>query len=156
MPSADKHALSADSTLTAAAEPEAETWSPGLGHAPGNDPGEPETWDIFRVHCPECHRPIALVGDEERLPQHAVLPTAWHPFSAALCPGSGLSADDLEEIDPEPGADPGSALVALLTLPAQLDWRTQPFSHAGAPVPPAAGNRVPPMRKAPAAGLARR
>ncbi|MDH6124762.1 hypothetical protein [Kitasatospora sp. GP82] len=100
---------------------------------PGVDPGEMDTWEIARVHCPECDRSIALVGDEERLPQHAVLPTAWHPFSPALCPGSGAPTDDLAECDDfltdfaAPGAE------ALLALPAELDWRTQPFSHVGGP-----------------------
>lgn len=99
---------------------------------PGVDPGEMDTWEIVRVHCPECDRPIALVGDEERLPQHAVLPTAWHPFSPALCPGSGAPADDLSECDAiAHTAVPG--LEALLALPTALDWRTQPFSHAGGP-----------------------
>ncbi|MER5863085.1 hypothetical protein [Kitasatospora sp. NPDC002040] len=98
---------------------------------PGVDPGGMETWEIFRVHCPECDRPIALLGDEERLPQHAVLPTAWHPFSAALCPGTGAPTDDLTECDSiEHAADetlqPGSSAD-------QFDWRTHPFSHAGAP-----------------------
>lgn len=100
-----------------------------FGPTPGADPGEGDTWEIIRVHCPECDRPIALVGDEERLPQHAVLPTAWNPFSPALCPGSDAPADDLAEVDlPEDSLAPG--LEGLLALPAALDWRTQPFSHA--------------------------
>ncbi|MER7701712.1 hypothetical protein ABTX81_02265 [Kitasatospora sp. NPDC097605] len=97
--------------------------------APGLDPGEGDTWEIVRVDCPSCRRPIALVGDEERLPQHAVLPRPWHPFSPALCPGSGAPTDDLAEV--ESAEEAGSAaLDALLTLPGELDWRTQPFSHA--------------------------
>ncbi|MEV6975866.1 hypothetical protein [Kitasatospora sp. NPDC093806] len=97
--------------------------------APGVDPGEADTWEIFRVHCPACRRPIALVGDEERLPQHAVLPKAWHPFSPALCPGSGAATDDLAEVESAEDAEP-TGLAALLALPSELDWRTQPFSHA--------------------------
>ncbi|WP_327674955.1 hypothetical protein [Kitasatospora sp. NBC_00458] len=97
--------------------------------APGVDPGEADTWEIFRVHCPACRRPIALVGDEERLPQHAVLPTAWHPFSPALCPGSGAPTDDLTDVETAEDAEP-TGLEALLALPSELDWRTQPFSHA--------------------------
>jgi len=117
------------------------------GDFPGVDPGEMDTWEIFRVHCPECDRPIALVGDEERLPQHAVLPTAWHPFSPALCPGSGVPTDDLAECDsPAHSATPG--LDALLALPAELDWRTQPFSHVGGPgaAPLTRQHRVPAQR----------
>ncbi|MFE7191583.1 hypothetical protein [Kitasatospora sp. NPDC057541] len=97
--------------------------------APEVDPGEVDGWEIVRVHCPSCRRPIALVGDEERLPQHAVLPRPWHPFSPTLCPGSGAPTDDLFEVDSEEEA--GSAGPdALLTPPGELDWRTQPFSHA--------------------------
>ncbi|MDH6114462.1 hypothetical protein P3T36_000862 [Kitasatospora sp. MAP12-15] len=158
MPVADQRALSADSTLTAVDEPDGEEPSPGFDFAPGVDPGEPESWEIFRVHCPECDQPIALVGEEERLPQHAVLRTAWHPFSPALCPGSGLPADDLEESGPEPDTD--GALAGLFARPADLDWRTQPFSHAGGPgstpgTTPG-GHRVPAMRGAAEARLVRR
>ncbi|MER5352437.1 hypothetical protein ABT093_19155 [Kitasatospora sp. NPDC002551] len=115
--------------------------------APGVDPGEADTWDIVRVHCPSCRRPIALVGDEERLPQHAVLPRPWHPFSPALCPGSGAPTDDLAEV--ESAEDAGSAgLEKLLTHPGELDWRTQPFSHAMVhrPVRSAAAPAVPEQR----------
>jgi hypothetical protein len=124
MPIADQRARSTEGEERLAAE--------RPGDYPGTDPGEMDTWEIFRVHCPECDRPIALVGDEERLPQHAVLPTAWHPFSPALCPGSGASADELAECDaPEHAGDPD--LDALLAPRTAFDWRTQPFSHAGGP-----------------------
>ncbi|WP_329570838.1 hypothetical protein [Kitasatospora sp. NBC_01266] len=158
MPAAEQRAFGADSTLTSHDEPEGEDRLADFGFAPGTDPGEADTWEIIRVHCPECQRPIALLGDEELLPQHAVLRTAWHPFSPALCPGSGLPADDLEECAPEPGTQAGGTLDALLTLPAELDWRTQPFSHATAPGPTPLNrlaDRVPPMRQ-PQRGLVRR
>ena len=148
MPAADQRALSADSTLSTVDEPEGEERRPGHDFVPGADLGEPESWEILRVHCPECDQPIALVGEEERLPQHAVLRTAWHPFSPALCPGSGLPADDLEETGPEPGTDPDEAFAALRVRPADLNWRTQPFSHAGGSGTAAGGLRVPPMRRA--------
>ncbi|MEV4616744.1 hypothetical protein AB0K43_29750 [Kitasatospora sp. NPDC049258] len=123
MPATDQRSLSAADERTE------EDGYAEFGPTPGADPGEAETWEIVRVHCPSCDRPIALVGDEERLPLHAVLPTAWHPFSPAVCAGSGAPADDLAECDtPEHG---GPDLAALLALPAELDWRTQPFSHAG-------------------------
>ncbi|MFI9273026.1 hypothetical protein ACIGXM_20195 [Kitasatospora sp. NPDC052896] len=171
MRAADQRAHGADSHLTAVDERDGEQLAPRLG----SDPGEAETWEIFRVNCPECDRPIALVGDEERLPQHAVLRTAWHPFSPALCPGSGLPADDLEESAVDEVVGEGGPLAALLALPAELDWRTQPFSHAlprpraTEPQPAgqlpgaqphvrtsASGHRVPAMRKAPAGRLVRR
>ncbi|MCX4758551.1 hypothetical protein WN990_10905 [Kitasatospora purpeofusca] len=97
--------------------------------APGVDPGEAELWETVRVDCPSCRRPIALVGDEERLPQHAVLPRAWHPFSPTLCPGSGTPTDDLAEVECAEEGDP-AGLSALSALPGEHDWRTQPFSHA--------------------------
>jgi hypothetical protein len=150
MPAAEQRVLRADSTLTSHDEPEGEERSPGLDLAPGADPGDAETWEIVRVHCPECQRAIALVGDEEQLPQHAVLRTAWHPFSPALCPGSGLPTDDLEEVAPEPGASQADALAALLTLPAELDWRTQPFSHASSPGTTPVARLVPAQRQQPA------
>ncbi|MFC9331473.1 hypothetical protein [Kitasatospora sp. NPDC057015] len=126
MSAVDERSLSADDTHDTS---DRDTFAVSYGPTPGTDPGEADTWEIIRVHCPECDRPIALLGDEERLPQHAVLPTAWHPFSPALCPGSGVPADDLTEIDvPEDAVAPG--LEGLLALPAALDWRTQPFSHA--------------------------
>ncbi|WP_063752795.1 hypothetical protein [Streptomyces sp. NRRL S-350] len=105
-----------------------------VDHSPGTDPGEAENWDIFRVHCPECRRPIALVADEERLPQHALLPTAWNPFAPAICPGSGTPTDDLAEVEAPADAE-STGFEALFKLPSGLDWRTQPFSHAVAHCP---------------------
>ncbi|MFE0458886.1 hypothetical protein ACFW1A_06440 [Kitasatospora sp. NPDC058965] len=150
MPATEQRALRADSTLTSHDEPEGEERSPGLDLVTGTDPGEAETWEIVRVICPECQRAIALVGDEEQLPQHAVLRTAWHPFSPALCPGSGLPADDLDELEPEAGVDQAGTLAKLLSLPAELDWRTQPFSHAAGPGTAAAAalRLIPPQRAA--------
>lgn len=110
----------------------------------GTDPGEGETWDIQRLRCPECDRPIALVGDEERFPQHALLRTAWSPFSdeTAACPGSGRPATDAQEPEEDGDFDPEPDLEALLALPPELDWRTQPFSdvrsvRAAVPLRPA-------------------
>ncbi|MFF0298499.1 hypothetical protein ACFYST_13740 [Kitasatospora sp. NPDC004614] len=95
----------------------------------GTDAGAADNWEIVRVHCPACDRPIALIGDEERLPQHAVLPSAWNPFQSAICRGTGTPTADLPESEEQPEqAGPEN----LVTLPTALDWRTQPFSHAGA------------------------
>jgi hypothetical protein len=100
---------------------------------PGTDPGEAETWEITRFRCPDCHRPIAVLDDEERFPLHAVVTTAWHPFSATVCQGSGRWLDDADEENPVLMAEP--TLAEFLTLPAELDWRRQPFSHVGRPTP---------------------
>ncbi|MGW4893110.1 hypothetical protein ACWEQL_12725 [Kitasatospora sp. NPDC004240] len=155
MPATDRRSLSADDVHDTA---DREDLAVAHDRLPGVDPGEADTWEIVRVHCPACRRPIALVGDEERLPQHAVLRTAWHPFSPTVCPGSGAPTDDLTEVDLPDDADaPG--LEALLALPAELDWRTQPFSHAVAHRPvratPAAALPVVPEQRS-RARLARR
>ncbi|MFE7528219.1 hypothetical protein ACFU7Y_21240 [Kitasatospora sp. NPDC057542] len=124
MPATDQRVLGADET-----DDMTDREDLAVDHMPGTDPGEAESWDIFRVNCPECRRPIALVADEERLPQHALLPTAWNPFAPAICPGSGVPTDDLAEVEAPEDAEP-AGLAALFKLPSGLDWRTQPFSHA--------------------------
>jgi hypothetical protein len=88
--------------------------------------------DIYRVACPDCARPIALIGDEDVLPEHALCPTPWNPFGLTVCPGSGRAAHDATPATGEAdGADEQPDVASLLTLPAGLDWRTQPFSHVG-------------------------
>ncbi|MFJ6622888.1 hypothetical protein ACIQOW_35555 [Kitasatospora sp. NPDC091335] len=124
MPATDQRVLGADET-----DDMTDREDLAVDHMPGTDPGEADTWDIFRVHCPECRRPIALVADEERLPLHALLPTAWNPFAPAICPGSGTPTDDLAEAEDSEDAEP-VLFDALFKLPSGLDWRTQPFSHA--------------------------
>ncbi|MFE4970893.1 hypothetical protein ACFRAR_02100 [Kitasatospora sp. NPDC056651] len=122
-----------------------------VDHMPGTDPGEADAWDVLRVHCPECRRPIALPADEERLPQHALLPTAWNPFAPAVCPGSGAPTDDLAEVEAPEDAEP-AGFDALSKLPNGLDWRTQPFSHAVAHRPvllAAVGQDTPPVPAVP-------
>lgn len=88
-----------------------------------------ESWNIFRVRCPECRRPIALLADEERLPEHALCPTPWNPFGLTVCAGSGRAVADAEPMETDFAAQRDVAI--LLTLPEGLDWRMQPFSHAG-------------------------
>ncbi|MFI2612751.1 hypothetical protein [Kitasatospora sp. NPDC018619] len=124
MPATDQRVLGADETDDTTGREDL-----AVEGLPGADPGEAENWDAFRVDCPECRRPIALVADEERLPQHALLPTAWNPFSPAICPGSGTPTEDLAEVEAPEHAEP-AGIDALFKLPTGLDWRTQPFSHA--------------------------
>jgi hypothetical protein len=89
-----------------------------------------DTFEMYRVICPDCAQPIALLADEDVLPEHALCPTPWNPFVLTVCAGTSraasqaLPADDSLEIQ-----DQETAL--LLTLPQGLDWRMQPFSHAG-------------------------
>lgn len=89
-----------------------------------------ETYEIFRVDCPECRQPIALLADEEELPEHALCPTSWDPFGLTVCAGSGRAAAEAPPSGGVRGSHEEDPAV-LLTLPAGLDWRMQPFSHAG-------------------------
>jgi hypothetical protein len=91
-----------------------------------------ETLEIFRVNCPDCAQPIALLAEEELLPEHALCPTPWDPFGLTVCQGSGRAVEDAEPDGASRDPQEQDA-AALLTLPAGLDWRTQPFSHAGGP-----------------------
>lgn len=90
-----------------------------------------EHLETHRVGCPDCARPIAMFADERVLPRHALCPTPWDPFGLTVCQGSGRPVAE--------ALPAGSPLVfdedtaALPTLPQGLDWRTQPFSHAGGP-----------------------
>jgi hypothetical protein len=97
-----------------------------------DDAFEEESGDVVRMACPDCGRPIAVHTDEESLPEHALCPTPWNPFGLTVCGGSGRA---VAEALPMAGAEllPEQELALLLTLPAELDWRTQPFSHVGVP-----------------------
>ncbi|MFE9998551.1 hypothetical protein [Streptomyces avermitilis] len=115
----------------------------------GVEPGEDEfdaydTFEMFRVVCPDCAQPIALLADEEVLPEHALCATPWNPFGLTVCAGTGRQAADArpadESVEPQ---EQDTAL--LLTLPQGLDWRTQPFSHVGGPG--SRPMRVPDMRR---------
>ncbi|SEN85551.1 hypothetical protein [Actinacidiphila rubida] len=98
---------------------------------------EDELLDVARLFCPDCSQPIAVLDDEDRLPEHAVCPTPWNPFGLTVCGGSGrpvaegLPLDEGRPLDGAAGDAPEFAV--LLALPAGLDWRTQPFSHVGGP-----------------------
>ncbi|MFI1800144.1 hypothetical protein ACH427_22710 [Streptomyces sp. NPDC020379] len=106
-----------------------------------------ETYEIpamFRVTCPDCARPIALLADEDVLPEHALCPSPWNPFGLTVCPGSGRGVGSAAPADESQGTQEFDAAL-MLTLPESLDWRTQPFSHIGGP-----GSRpvrVPDMRR---------
>nr|WSX52911.1 hypothetical protein OG409_30685 [Streptomyces sp. NBC_00974] len=96
--------------------------------------GYAEGFEIHHAVCPDCGQAIALVADEEFLPQHALCLTPWNPFGLTVCAGTGrpasdalptlgLAAEGTTELEP----------VVHLALPQGLDWRTQPFSHVGGP-----------------------
>ncbi|KAF4410870.1 MULTISPECIES: hypothetical protein [Streptomyces] len=96
----------------------------------GDEDSSHETYEMFRVICPDCARPIALLADEDVLPEHALCPSPWDPFGLTVCSGTGRGVTEAAAADDSPGSHEQDAAL-LLTLPATLDWRTQPFSHAG-------------------------
>lgn len=91
-----------------------------------------DTLEMYRVICPDCAQPIALLADEETLPEHALCASPWNPFGLTVCAGTGRNASDARPADES--VEPQEQHTALLlTLPQGLDWRTQPFSHVGGP-----------------------
>ncbi|MGK3943736.1 hypothetical protein [Streptomyces sp. RP5T] len=91
-----------------------------------------DTFEMYRVICPDCAQPIALLADEEVLPEHALCASPWNPFGLTVCAGTGRKATEARSADES--AEPQEQDTALLlTLPQGLDWRTQPFSHVGGP-----------------------
>ncbi|HEV7626841.1 MAG TPA: hypothetical protein VGO89_10100 [Streptomyces sp.] len=92
---------------------------------------ENETYDIYRVTCPDCGQPIALLADEEKLPQHGLCASPWDPFGLTVCHGSRRAVAEAATLCDGVGHD--HDVAELLTLPVGLDWRMQPFSHAGRP-----------------------
>ncbi|MEV8457529.1 hypothetical protein AB0467_33155 [Streptomyces sp. NPDC052095] len=103
-----------------------------------------DTFEMYRVVCPDCVQPIALLAGEEALPEHALCPTPWNPFVLTVCSGTGRAASQARPADDSLDAQEQETGL-LLTLPQGLDWRMQPFSHAGGP-----GSRplrVPRMRR---------
>ncbi|MFE9451511.1 hypothetical protein [Streptomyces sp. NPDC006739] len=103
-----------------------------------------DTFEMYRVICPDCAQPIALLADEEVLPEHALCASPWNPFGLTVCAGTGRTAAEArpadESVEPQ---EQDTAL--LLTLPQGLNWRTQPFSHVGGPG--SRPMRVPAMRR---------
>ncbi|MFF2013134.1 hypothetical protein ACFVWY_29240 [Streptomyces sp. NPDC058195] len=91
-----------------------------------------DTFEMYRVICPDCAQPIALLAGEEVLPEHARCPTPWNPFVLTVCSGTGRTAAQARPADDSLDAQEQETGL-LLTLPQGLDWRMQPFSHAGGP-----------------------
>lgn len=94
---------------------------------------EEDLGEVVRLSCPGCGQPIAVFADEQRLPRHALCPTPWNPFGLTVCDGSGHAVSEARPLDAAAGVEQRQELAVLLTLPAGLDWRTQPFSHVGGP-----------------------
>ncbi|MEU6775898.1 hypothetical protein [Streptomyces sp. NPDC046759] len=102
-----------------------------------------DTFEMYRVICPDCAQPIALLADEQVLPEHALCASPWNPFGLTVCAGTGRAAADARPAD-ESFAPQEQDTALLLTLPQGLNWRTQPFSHVGGPG--SRPMRVPAMR----------
>ncbi|MEU9734693.1 hypothetical protein [Streptomyces sp. NPDC048002] len=121
-------------------EPEPEGVEPDFGD---DEFDAYDTFEMYRVICPDCAQPIALLADEEVLPEHALCASPWNPFGLTVCAGTGRRASEARSADES--AEPQEQVTALLlTLPQGLDWRTQPFSHVGGPG--SRPMRVPTMR----------
>ncbi|MCX4992342.1 MULTISPECIES: hypothetical protein [unclassified Streptomyces] len=103
-----------------------------------------DTFEMYRVICPDCAQPIALLADEEVLPEHALCASPWNPFGLTVCSGTGRTATEARPAD-ESAELQEQDTALLLTLPQGLDWRTQPFSHVGGPG--SRPMRVPDMRR---------
>ncbi|MFG2526616.1 hypothetical protein [Streptomyces sp. NPDC048516] len=98
----------------------------------GADVDSFDTYEIYRVTCPDCLQPIALLADEDTLPEHALCASPWNPFGLTVCQGSGRTVPEAPRTAGTLDAQEQDAAV-LLTLPESLDWRRQPFSHLGGP-----------------------
>ncbi|WP_330329359.1 hypothetical protein OHS33_06180 [Streptomyces sp. NBC_00536] len=92
-----------------------------------------EAFDIHHAVCPDCSQSIALVADEEFLPEHGLCLSPWNPFGLTVCAGTGRPATDAREAAEAAVAEREAEQFTVLTLPQGLDWRTQPFSHVGGP-----------------------
>ena len=103
-----------------------------------------DTFEMYRVICPDCAQPIALLADEETLPEHALCASPWNPFGLTVCAGTGRTAAEARPADESMEVQEQDTAL-LLTLPQELDWRTQPFSHVGGPG--SRPMRVPVMRR---------
>jgi hypothetical protein len=66
-----------------------------------------DTFEMFRVICPDCAQPIALLADEEVLPEHALCASPWNPFGLTVCSGTGRTAADARPAD-ETAEPPGA------------------------------------------------
>ncbi|MFJ3931798.1 MULTISPECIES: hypothetical protein [unclassified Streptomyces] len=102
-------------------------------HPVDSDTFDPyDTFGTYRVVCPDCAQPIALLEDEDVLPEHGRCATPWNPFGLTLCDGTGRPVGDTRPAD-DSAARQDQDTAVVLALPQGLDWRTQPFSHVGGP-----------------------
>ncbi|MEU6540079.1 hypothetical protein [Streptomyces sp. NPDC047000] len=98
----------------------------------GEEADDYDTFDTYRVICPDCAQSIALLTGEESLPEHALCASPWNPFGLTVCAGTGRAASEARSTD-ESFEPQEQRTAVVLTLPQGLDWRMQPFSHVGGP-----------------------
>ncbi|MGQ4444417.1 hypothetical protein ACN6LI_002439, partial [Streptomyces violaceoruber] len=79
-----------------------------------------DTFEMYRVLCPDCAQPIALLADEETLPEHALCASPWNPFGLTVCAGTGRRATEARPAD-ESFRPHEQDTALLLTLPRGLD-----------------------------------
>ncbi|MDR6977401.1 hypothetical protein J2X68_004113 [Streptomyces sp. 3330] len=148
MQSVKRPGRTAPKRLQSVVEPEPEGVEPDADHSDGFDDAEHvdayDTFEMYRVICPDCAQPIALLADEEVLPEHALCASPWNPFGLTVCAGTGRKASEARPADESVELQEQDSAL-LLTLPQGLDWRTQPFSHVGGPG--SRPMRVPSMRR---------
>ncbi len=75
-----------------------------------------DTFEMYRVICPDCAQPIALLADEEVLPEHALCASPWNPFGLSVCAGTGRRATEARPAD-ESFKPHEQDTALLLTLP---------------------------------------
>jgi hypothetical protein len=129
MQSLKRPGRTAPKRLQAVAEPEPEGVEPD---AFDDEFDAYDTFEMVRVICPDCAQPIALLADEDVLPEHALCISPWNPFGLTVCTGTGRGASEARPAD-ESAELQEQDTALLLTLPQGLDWRMQPFSHVGGP-----------------------
>jgi hypothetical protein len=74
-----------------------------------------DTFEMYRVICPDCAQPIALLADEEVLPEHALCASPWNPFGLTVCAGTGRAAAETRPADES--AEPQEQDTALRLTP---------------------------------------
>lgn len=88
MQSVKRPGRSVPKRLKSVSEPEPE------GVEPDDEFDAYDTFEMYRVVCPDCAQPIALLADEEVLPEHALCASPWNPFGLTVCAGTGRPADE--------------------------------------------------------------
>ena len=76
-----------------------------------------DTFEMYRVICPDCAQPIALLADEEILPEHALCASPWNPFGLTVCAGTGRAAAEARPADESRGT-PGAGHRPAVDAPS--------------------------------------